>query len=292
MPSPPLNTRKPHHRPASAHAATPPARRVAPDRTTPPATRPYWQCPDGKRAPRPAMNARMPLRAASNASACSVRGDFEASFVAPAAARVVATVATSVPARCTFRRISHHVAAAVITSSHSARLANAITRQNHCASLPCGAVVAIDATGDAGEATLEAAGLMVGAGATVVAPPATAPLTCRGRAGRLAGSARSCTTSHHFNVMAGSDNLPSRCGTVAKLRRRLPCNHWPLSSVLSPVWSGYTRAPAIAGNSGSGRASAGWPVALMLKVTVNGTPTVASPFAGNPVSFNCTSRAG
>src|SRR6185437_4449166 len=236
--------------------------------------------------------AASPLRAASNISACNARWDFDTSFVAPAAARATSTETLPFVEACAFRRISHHVTTAAITSSHNARLASATTRQNHCAPAACGITVAAGTTGDARAAIPEVAELVVGAGATVAAPPAIAPLTCRVRASTLACSARSCATSHQSNVMAGSDSLPLCCGTIAKLRVRVPCNHWPLSSVLSRVWSGYTRAPVIIGNSGSGNASAGCPVALMLKVTVNGTPTVTSPFAGNPASFNCTSRAG
>src|SRR6185312_1889478 len=223
-------------------------------------------------------------RAAASASACSVRCDFDASSRVVEAGRSTATGAA-------LRRVSHHVTTAAIANSHNTRLASATPRQKPCTPLPCEVAVATGVA-DAGEVATGSGALAADGGAAALDACGTAPLTCNVRAGTLACSARSCATSHQFNVMAGSDSFPSRCGTIAKLRVRVPCNHWPLSSVLSRVWSGYTRAPAIAGSSGSGKASAGCPVALMLKVTVSGTPAVSSPFAGRPVSFNCTSRAG
>src|SRR5690348_10879309 len=46
------------------------------------------------------------------------------------------------------------------------------------------------------------------------------------------------------------------------------------------------------GNCGSGSASAGWPLARMLSVSVNGVPASTSPSDGKPDSFSSTLRAG
>src|SRR6185437_114337 len=126
----------------------------------------------------------------------------------------------------------HHATKTTIASSHNPRLANAATRQKSSAP------VAGAATVTAGAATLLFAATPASGGVETLAALATAPVTRNVCAGTLACSARPLSTFHQFKVIAGIVRLPFRCGTIAKLRVRLPCSHWSLSSVESCVWSG------------------------------------------------------